>query len=208
MKTKMENVWKNLAFLKPILPYGAMESWDDLNPRLYHAVHIYCLKFYGLWYYEFAPEKILFWIRLLYTLTILWLVCFFPCFGEIVYLLKRKENVGDIIDVLYLFLSEAYTYFKVAVFWLNKNKVQKLLKYMLCDEFKPIQPEHKRIILQTIINARNLMTYYTVICIVAITVAIVMPLNENLEILPTNVDYPYIDVYATPIYQALYIHHV
>lgn len=35
-----------------------------------------------------------------------------------------------------------------------------------------------------------------------------MPLTENFDILPTNVEYPNFDVYKTPAYAAIYIHHV
>lgn len=94
-----------VSALTPILPFGFSESWDDLNPRLFHAVHIYWLKFYGMWYNGFSPKSILFWLQLLYTVIVLWLVCFLPVIGEVVYLLKRTENIGDI--------AEGYTYFFV-----------------------------------------------------------------------------------------------
>lgn len=35
-----------------------------------------------------------------------------------------------------------------------------------------------------------------------------MPLTENFDILPTNVEYPHFDVYKSPAYETLYIHHV
>lgn len=35
-----------------------------------------------------------------------------------------------------------------------------------------------------------------------------MPLTENFDILPTNVEYPFLNVYKTPAYEAVYIHHV
>lgn len=43
---------------------------------------------------------------------------------------------------------------------------------------------------------------------VTISVAIILPLTENCDILPTNVEYPYIDVYKSPVYEVLYVHHV
>ena len=93
-----ENMKNKLAFLSPVLPYGVIESWDDLNPRLYHAVHIYWLKFYGMWFNNFSPYSIKFWVQLMYTLTVLWLVCFFPGIGEVVYLLRQTENIGDVAE--------------------------------------------------------------------------------------------------------------
>lgn len=98
MKIILEDMKSKFLFLKPYLPYGVLESWDDLDPRLYHAVHIYWLKFYGMWYYDFNPSKLSFWLRLSYTVVVLWLVCFLPCFGEVVYLLRRSESVGDIAE--------------------------------------------------------------------------------------------------------------
>lgn len=35
-----------------------------------------------------------------------------------------------------------------------------------------------------------------------------MPLTENFDILPTNVEYPFFNVYQTPAYEAVYVHHV
>lgn len=35
-----------------------------------------------------------------------------------------------------------------------------------------------------------------------------MPLTENFEILPTNVEYPFFSVYKSPAYETVYIHHV
>ncbi|XP_026741300.1 odorant receptor 46a-like [Trichoplusia ni] len=203
-----ENMKKNMAFLSPILPYGVIESWDDLNPRLYHAVHIYWLKFYGMWFNNFSPKCIQFWLQMMYTLLVLWLVCFFPGIGEVVYLLRRRENIGDVAEGLYLFLSEMYTYFKIAVFWINKEKVVNLLKYLHCNEFKPKEPEHREIITKSIKSARFVMTYYSTMCVGAVSVGIIMPLTENFDILPTNVEYPFLNVYKTPAYEAVYIHHI
>ncbi|XP_059055539.1 odorant receptor 46a-like [Achroia grisella] len=208
MKILTENVKDKLSVLLPILPYGVLESWDDLNPRLYHAIHIYWLKFYGLWYNNFSPLNILFWIQIIYTIIILWLVCFLPIVGEIVYLLKPKENIGDIAEGLYLFLSEVYTYFKIVVFWLNKDKVMNLIQYLYCEEFKPIEAEHKEFIRKSIRTARWVMTYYTIMCVGAVSVGIIMPITENFDILPTNVEYPYFNVYTSPAYQILYVHHI
>ncbi|GBP60217.1 hypothetical protein EVAR_81364_1 [Eumeta japonica] len=89
-----------LNTMKPLLPYGCFVPWKDLNfnPKLYHAVHIYWLKFYGLWYNTHAENSIQFWLQLSYCIIVLWLVCFLPCAGEIVYLLKRRENIGDIAE--------------------------------------------------------------------------------------------------------------
>lgn len=89
--------------LAPILPYGVSESWDDLNPRLFHGVHVYWLKFYGMWYNDYSPKSLLFWLQILYTVTVFWLVIIFPGIGEIDYLLKRTDNIGD--------LAEGYTDF-------------------------------------------------------------------------------------------------
>uniref|UniRef100_A0A2A4JRD2 Odorant receptor n=1 Tax=Heliothis virescens TaxID=7102 RepID=A0A2A4JRD2_HELVI len=203
-----ENMKHKLAFLSPYLPYGVIESWEDLNPRLYHAVHIYWLKFYGMWFNNYSPNSVKFWLHMIYTLTVLWLVCFFPGIGEVVYLLKQRENIGDIADGLYLFLSEMYTYVKIAVFWLNKDKVISLLEYLHCNEFKPREPEHRDIIIKSIKSARFVMTYYSTMCVGAVSVGIIMPLTENFDILPTNVEYPFFNVYRTPAYEAVYIHHI
>ncbi|KAL0821071.1 hypothetical protein ABMA28_005703 [Loxostege sticticalis] len=208
MKILIENVKKKLAVLQPVLPYGVIESWDDLNPRLYHAVHIYWLKFYGMWYNNSSPKSIFFWLQIIYTAIVLWLVCFLPGIGEVVYLLKRRENIGDVAEGLYLFLSEMYTYFKVAVFWLNKDKVINLLGYLSCEEFKPVEAEHREIIRKSIKAARFVMTYYSTMCVGAVSVGIIMPLTENFDILPTNVEYPHFDVYKSPAYETLYIHHI
>nr|UVB79117.1 odorant receptor 19 [Heortia vitessoides] len=208
MKTLMGNIKKKLDFLRPILPYGVTESWDNLDPRLYHAVHVYWLKFYGMWFNNFPPNSILFWVQMIYTIAVLWLVCFFPGIGEVVYLLKRRENIGDVAEGLYLFLSEMYTYFKVAVFWLNKDKVIELLQFLKCKEFHPVEVEHRDMIRKSIKTARFVMTYYSTMCVGAVSVGIIMPMTENFHILPTNVEYPYFDVYKSPAYQTLYIHHI
>ncbi|XP_031762984.2 odorant receptor 46a [Galleria mellonella] len=208
MKILTKNIKDKLSTLLPVLPYGVLESWDDLDPKLYHAIHIYWLKFYGMWYNNFSPLNILFWIQIIYTLIILWLVCFLPGIGEVVYLLKRKENIGDIAEGLYLFLSEMYTYFKIAVFWLNKDKVMNLIKYLYCEEFKPVEAEHKEFIRKSIKTARFVMTYYSTMCVGAVSVGIIMPITENFDILPTNVEYPYFNVYTSPAYQILYVHHI
>ncbi|KAM3965527.1 olfactory receptor 44 [Aphomia sociella] len=101
-----------------------------------------------------------------------------------------------------------YTYFKIAVFWLNKDKVINLIQYLYCEEFKPIEVEHKEFIRKSIIAARGVMTYYTTMCVGAVSVGIIMPLTENFDILPTNVEYPYFNVYTSPAYGILYIHHI
>lgn len=98
MKILSQNVKKKLSILSVIVPYGVTESWDDLDPRLYHAVHIYWLKFYGMWYNNFPRKSIQFWLQVTYTLLVLWLVCFFPGIGEIVYLLSRRQNIGDVAE--------------------------------------------------------------------------------------------------------------
>ncbi|XP_075979475.1 odorant receptor 2a-like [Anticarsia gemmatalis] len=203
-----DNMRNKLSFLKPILPYGVIESWDDLNPRLYHAVHIYWLKFYGMWYNNSSPTCLKYWLQMIYTLTVLWLVCFLPGIGEVVYLLRRRENIGDVAEGLYLFLSEMYTYFKVAVFWLKRKQVVALLEYLHCEEFRPREAEHRDIIRKSIKTARFVMTYYSTMCVGAVSVGIIMPLTENFDILPTNVEYPNFDVYKTPAYVAVYIHHI
>ncbi|XP_053611298.1 odorant receptor 46a isoform X2 [Plodia interpunctella] len=208
MKILTENMKKMLSPLQPAIPYGVLESWEDLNPRLYHAVHIYWLKFYGMWYNNFSPKNILFWVQLTYTIVVLWLVCFLPGIGEVVYLLKRSENIANIAEGLYLFLSEMYTYFKITVFWLNKDKVMSLLEYLHCDQFKPTEAEHREIIRKSIKTARFVMTYYSTICVGAVLVGIIMPLTEKFTILPTNVEYPFFDVYKSPAYETLYVHHI
>lgn len=98
MKFLTENIKQKLSPLMPVMPYGVLEPWDDLDPRLYHAVHIYWLKFYGMWYNNFSPKDILYWVQMMYTLLVLWLVCFLPGIGEVVYLLKRRENIGDVAE--------------------------------------------------------------------------------------------------------------
>ncbi|XP_047506226.1 odorant receptor 46a-like [Pieris napi] len=199
---------RKLSILKPYLPYGVLESWDDLNPRLYHAIHIYWLKFYGMWYNKYSPKCLYFWLQIIYTVIVLWLVCLLPAIGEIEYLLKRQDNVGEIAEGLYLFLSEMYTYFKVAVFWLNKRKILRLLKYLHCKEFKPDEQEHREILRDSIKTSRFVMTSYATMCVGAVSVAMIMPLAENFEILPTNVEYTYINVHKVPAYPILYLHHV
>ncbi|XP_052742622.1 odorant receptor 46a-like [Bicyclus anynana] len=196
------------SFLKPYLPYGVIEPWDDLNPRLYHAVHIYWLKFYGMWYFDFAPTSFSFWLHLLYSTVVLWLVCFLPCIGEVSYLVRRSENIADIAEGLYLFLSEMYTYFKLAVFWLNKGKILNLLEFLHCDEFKPEEKEHRVILRKSIKTARFVMTYYSAMCVGAVSVAIILPLTENFVILPTNVEYPYFDVNKSSVYAIIYLHQI
>lgn len=62
-----------------------------------------------------------------------------------------------------------YTYFKVAVFWLNKDKVINLLRYLSCKEFKPAEAEHKEIIRKSIKAARFVMTYYSTMCVGAVS---------------------------------------
>ncbi|XP_046966711.1 odorant receptor 46a-like [Vanessa cardui] len=208
MKVVSKIMQDKFSALKPYLPYGVIESWDDLNPRLYHDVHIYWLKFYGMWYHNFRPCSLSFWCHLIYTIIVLWLVCFLPCIGEIVYLLRRQENIGDIAEGLYLFLSEMYTYFKIAVFWLNKRKILSLLKFLHCDEFKAEESEHREILRKSIKTARFVMTYYSTMCVGAVSVGIVTPFTENFEILPTNVEYPFVDVYKSPMYGIIYLHHI
>ncbi|XP_012548737.1 olfactory receptor 44 isoform X1 [Bombyx mori] len=205
MKMLIQKVKEKLS---PIFPYGVLESWDDLDPKLYHAVHIFWLKFYGLWYNNYPKKSIKFWLNMMYTLLVLWLVCFFPGIGEVVYLLKRRDNIGDVAEGLYLFLSEMYTYFKVLVFWLNKDKVISLQKFLHCKEFKPKEPEHKEIIRKSIRKARFVMTSYATMCVGAVSVGIILPLTENFDILPTNVEYPFFDVYKNPTYAYLYLHHI
>ncbi|KAJ2949692.1 hypothetical protein O0L34_g15623 [Tuta absoluta] len=208
MKSLMENLKQKLTALTPILPYGVTESWEDLNPRLYHAIHIYWLKFYGMWYNDFSPKSVVFWLQLVYSAISLWLVCFMPGIGEVVYLLKRRNNIGDVAEGLYLFLSEMYTYFKIAVFWLNREKILNLIEYLYCDEFKPKEKEHRAIVRRSIERARNVMTYYSTMCVGAVSVGIIMPITENFEVLPTNVEYPFFSVYNSPTYEIIYAHHV
>uniref|UniRef100_A0A0K8TU60 Odorant receptor n=1 Tax=Epiphyas postvittana TaxID=65032 RepID=A0A0K8TU60_EPIPO len=208
MKILNEYTKEKLSFLTPLLPYGVLESWDDLNPRLYHAVHIYWLKFYGLWYGTVSTCSVQFWTHLVYGLLVLWLVCFLPGIGEVVYLLRRRDNIGDIAEGLYLFLSEMYTYIKLSALWLNKKKIIDLLEYLHREEFKPSEVEHREILRKSIKTARFVMTYYSTICVGAVSVAIIMPLAEDFEVLPTNVEYPYFDVYKSPAYGIIYIHHI
>nr|CUQ99409.1 Olfactory receptor 27 [Manduca sexta] len=203
-----ETVKKKLSFLSIILPYGVVESWDNLDPGLYHAVHIYWLRFYGMWYNNFSWKTIYFWAQMMYTLSVLWLVCFFPGIGEVVYLLKRRENIGNVAEGLYLFLSEMYTYVKVVVFWFNKKKVVNLLEFLHCKEFKAKEMEHREIIHKSIKRARFVMTFYSTMCVGAVSVGIVMPLTENFNILPTNVEYPHFNVYNSSTYVAIYLHHI
>ncbi|XP_045501109.1 odorant receptor 2a-like [Colias croceus] len=208
MKILPQVLRRKLSILKPYLPYGVLEPWDDLNPRLYHAVHIYWLKFYGMWYNKYSLNSVYFWLQIIYSAIVLYLVCLMPMIGEVVYLLRRQDNVGEIAEGLYLFLSEMYTYFKLTVFWLNKRKILSLLKYLNCKEFKPEEPEHRDILRKSIKTARFVMTSYSTMCVGAVSVAIIMPFTENFDILPTNVEYPYIDATKPPAYVLLYIHHV
>lgn len=62
-----------------------------------------------------------------------------------------------------------YTYFKIAVFWINREKVVNLLKYLHCNEFKPKEPEHREIITKSIKSARFVMTYYSTMCVGAVS---------------------------------------
>lgn len=209
------NFKDEFAFLAPVLPYGVIESWDDLNPKLYHAVHIYWLKFYGMWFNSHSPKCYKYWVQLLYTIIVLCLVCFLPGIGEIVYLLRRRDNIGDVaeglarylltfcwnnimsalalfhymesdlsyfsvfvrdwIDIrdllfrLYLFLSEMYTYVKVVVFWLNRDKINAILSYLHCSEFKPKEKEHKELYRKSIKTARFVMSYYSAMCVGAVS---------------------------------------
>lgn len=98
MKILNEYTKEKLALLKPFLPYGVLESWEDLDPRLYHAVHIYWLKFYGLWYNTVSKSSFQFWTQIVYGFLVLWLVCFLPGIGEVVYLLRRRDNIGEIAE--------------------------------------------------------------------------------------------------------------
>ncbi|XP_050667293.1 odorant receptor 46a-like [Leptidea sinapis] len=101
-----------------------------------------------------------------------------------------------------------YTYFKIAVFWLNKEKILSLLKYLHCNEFKPDEEEHKIILKQSIRTARFVMTYYSTMCVGAVLVAILAPFTENFDVLPTNVAYPFVDINSPSTYVILYVHHV
>nr|WEG72105.1 odorant-receptor-5 [Grapholita molesta] len=208
MKFSSEYMREKFSFLTPFLPYGVLESWEDLNPRLYHAVHIYWLKFYGLWYNTEPKTSILFWVRIVYAVVVLWLVCFLPGVGEVFYLHKRRDNIGDIAEGLYLFLSEMYTYIKLSAFWLKRKDIMALLEYLYRDEFKAKEPEHREILRKSIKSARFVMTYYSTMCVGAVSVGILMPLAEQFEVLPTNVEYPYFDVYKWPAYGIIYIHHI
>lgn len=89
----------------------------------------------------------------------------------LVYLIFVRDIFVIIITFfsLYLFLSEMYTYVKVAVFWLNKNKVLDLLEYLNCPEFKPKENEHKEIIRKSIKTARFVMSYYSTMCVGAVS---------------------------------------
>ncbi|KAI8434241.1 hypothetical protein MSG28_012338 [Choristoneura fumiferana] len=158
MKILNEFTKEKLAPLKPFLPYGVLESWEDLDPRLYHAVHIYWLKFYGLWYNTVSKCSFRFWTQIVYGFLVLWLVCFLPGIGEVVYLLRRRDNIGEIAEGLYLFLSEMYTYIKLSALWLKKNEIIDLLEYLHREEFKPSEPEHREILRKSIKTAR--MIYY------------------------------------------------
>ncbi|XP_073959862.1 odorant receptor 2a-like [Choristoneura fumiferana] len=205
MKILNEFTKEKLAPLKPFLPYGVLESWEDLDPRLYHAVHIYWLKFYGLWYNTVSKCSFRFWTQIVYGFLVLWLVCFLPGIGEVVYLLRRRDNIGEIAEGLYLFLSEMYTYIKLSALWLKKNEIIDLLEYLHREEFKPSEPEHREILRKSIKTARMVMTYYSSICVGAVSVS-----GHNMPLIKssTNVEYPYFDVYKSPAYGIIYIHHI
>lgn len=62
-----------------------------------------------------------------------------------------------------------YTYFKIAVFWLNKGKILNLLEFLHCEEFKPEEREHQEILRKSIKTARFVMTYYSTMCVGAVS---------------------------------------
>nr|WCC57413.1 odorant receptor 13 [Papilio glaucus] len=197
-----------LKILSKFLPYDFIVSWNDLDPIHYVSVHIFWLKFYGMWYNNNSWKELKFWLKILYSFLVFWLVCIIPCMGEIYYLLRRGGNIGQIAEGLYLFLSEMYTYFKLIVFWYKKKEISNLLNFMHCFEFKPEEEEHNDIIKRRIKTARFVMSAYTTMCVGAVSVGILMPITENFIILPTNVEYPYIDVYKSPTYYFIYLHHI
>nr|WCC57347.1 odorant receptor 13 [Papilio dardanus] len=196
-----------LKMLTKLLPYDFMQARDELDPIHYVSVHIFWLKFYGMWYNNSSWKEIKFWLKIFYTFIVFWLVCIIPCIGEIYYLLRRGGNIGHIAEGLYLFLSEMYTYFKLIVFWYKKKEILNLLSFMNCPEFEPQEIEHNDIIKRRIKTARFVMSAYTLMCVGAVSVGILMPITENFIILPTNVEYPCIDVYKTPTYYFIYLHH-
>lgn len=70
---------------------------------------------------------------------------------------------------LYLFLSEMYTYIKLSALWLNKDKILNLIEYLHREEFKPSEVEHREILRKSITTARMVMTYYSAICVGAVS---------------------------------------
>lgn len=62
-----------------------------------------------------------------------------------------------------------YTYFKVGVFWMNKEKIMKCLEYLHCKEFKPLEAEHRDILRSSIKKARFVMTSYSTMCVGAVS---------------------------------------
>nr|WCC57470.1 odorant receptor 13 [Papilio machaon] len=194
--------------LSKFLRYDKIKTRDELDPIHYVGVHIFWLKFYGMWYNNSSWKELKFWLKIFYTVIVLWLVCIIPCVGEIYYLLRLGGNIGHIAEGLYLFLSEMYTYFKLIVFWYKKKEILNLLNFMYCPEFMPQEIEHNDIIKRRIKTARFVMNAYTMMCVGAVSVGILMPITENFIILPTNVEYPYIDVYKSPTYYFIYIHHI
>nr|WCC57530.1 odorant receptor 13 [Papilio memnon] len=197
-----------LKLLSKFLPYDFIKTRDELDPIHYVSVHIFWLKFYGMWYNNSSWKTLKFWLKIFYTFIVFWLVCIIPCIGEIFYLLRRGGNIGHIAEGLYLFLSEMYTYFKLIVFWYKKKEILNLLNFMKCPEFEPQEIEHNDIIKRRIKTARFVMSAYTLMCVGAVSVGILMPITENFVILPTNVEYPYIDVYKSPTYYFIYFHHI
>ncbi|XP_068622837.1 odorant receptor 46a-like [Battus philenor] len=155
-----------------------------------------------MWYNNYPWKTYKFWLNILYTSSVFWLVCILPGLGEILYLLRRRESISHIAE------GEMYTYFKIMVFWCNKSKILNILKFMHCIEFKPVEEEHKKIIRKTIKTARIVMNAYTTMCVGAVSVGILLPLTENFVILPTNVEYPFVDVYKSPAYGLIYLHHI
>lgn len=52
---------------------------------------------------------------------------------------------------------------------MNKEKIFKLLEYLHCAEFEPVEAEHRDILRKSIKRARFVMTSYSTMCVGAVS---------------------------------------